>query len=843
MKNKLNSHWPLTLLSSLSALINLALPLVLVRVLSTEHMGDYKIFFLYLGLMPWFSMSAGVNNGLYYWATQENTISHFKRSWNLLFVWAFFFSLASAWVVRSYPLGGWFAAGTFLTLIASFHEDALIASGKTWRGGLFAAGFDILRSILVIGVAIGTQSLAGVIGAYLLGLLIKVFFGILFGRKLGFQKFEILALKDTQENKRILTYVLPVSLASVIAVFTHYADQLFLSHVADATYFAGYTLGCLTIPPLNSFEQAVNRILIPSLRKDTPHLFKDAFAELSWILIPATAGLLVFADPIVVMLFTEKYAWTSIFLRLFSFNFLILSFPYDSWARARGDSRWIFKNLLIALGVAAVTIPYLTIRYLGLGALAGLLLTQIALRIGGFLDIRKTTDWKIREFIPITEMAYNTTIVLILSALCFALTPLLGNGLRWFLICAPSFAILYLSITTRRRLISRFRENQKLKVLMMTQYLEMGGLERVIYSLCESYQQSQEVEASVLSYDRREQAASLAKDFEALGVPVFSELKASGFSFKIVLKVIRICHREKIPLLHTHDLGPLLYAAVAKILTLGAIKIVHTQHSFVHLSKKKRHRFYEQLFTRFADALITVSDEVKETYVKLGVPSQKIIVIRNGVLFPARALESVSELESSRAMLIESIVDKNEKSKLEQNSTHSWVLSLARIHPQKGQSQALALWGQLDPSLRKRAKLIFIGQESSEGELSKLKSLASDLGISKEVVWVGMSRTPLRWLQVSQILISLSEFEGMPLSPIEAYGTGLNLVLSKIPGHDIFEGKASWGNLSEVLKQSLDEDFSRSQKRFENANAWRAEYGAMNMAKRYQEVYRKVISS
>jgi glycosyltransferase involved in cell wall biosynthesis/O-antigen/teichoic acid export membrane protein len=841
MNEKIKSHWPLTLFSSLSAVCNLALPLVLVRVFTTEEVGHYKLFFLYLALMPWISLSAGIGNGLYLWAGKPDFKKYFHSSWTILVCWSLFFSVLLAFLVHQQPMGLWFALGTFLTLLSTFHEEALIASGQTWRGGIFAAALEIGRAGLVLMVAIQTSNLQLLIEAYVFALAVKVLLGSYYGRTLDLQRFVHPLGINRETSRTILQYVVPVSFAATIAVFTHYADQLVLSHMAEAAYFAGYTLGCLTIPPLNSFEQAVNRVLIPSLNLKTPHLFRDAVAELAWILIPATAGLLIFADPIVQLIFTEKYAWVAGFLRLFSFNYLMFAFPYDAWPRAEGNGRWILKNLLAAVAVGLITIPALTYFYLGYGALVGLLLTQLSLRIGAWIHIRKTTDWKIVEFVPVSELIYQSLLCAGLAIACLGAGSFLGHGLRWLLICAPLFAVIYLSLTTHRRFSRHFRERNRPAVLQMTQYLEMGGLERVIYSLCSAYQEKHEIDSYLLSYDRRAGASSLKENFEKLGIPVFCEEKGSGFSIKIVFQVIRLCYRERIGVIHTHDLGPLLYAAIAKLLSFGAVKIVHTQHSFVHLAKKRRHRFYEQVFTRFADALVVISKDAQKTYQELGVKPKHMSFVSNGVFFPGSVPGSDSEKLTARAAVSSSLpVDR------------VWVLYLARIHAQKGQNHALKLWGLLSEASRKKSILIFVGQESSEGELQKLKEFAVAHDLNSCVAFAGMTQHPMKWLEASDAFISLSEFEGMPLSPIEAVGAGLPLMISKIPGHDVLPPESLWLSLSPEKSEAEKVDAliaslatqspAERVQHFKEAQDWREHYGIHEMANQYLKLYRKVSS-
>ena len=45
-------HWPLFLMSTFSSVASLFMPIILVRILTPENMGLYKIYFLYLSILP-----------------------------------------------------------------------------------------------------------------------------------------------------------------------------------------------------------------------------------------------------------------------------------------------------------------------------------------------------------------------------------------------------------------------------------------------------------------------------------------------------------------------------------------------------------------------------------------------------------------------------------------------------------------------------------------------------------------------------------------------------------------------------------------------------------------------
>lgn len=366
----------------------------------------------------------------------------------------------------------------------------------------------------------------------------------------------------------------------------------------------------------------------------------------------------------------------------------------------------------------------------------------------------------------------------------------------------------------------------------------------MILFLCAANQECmpKRIDSFVFSYDRRPHAQSLDSDFQRLGVRVQSVAKRRGFSIGAIWALLRFCRQERIELIHSHDLGPLMYAVVAKALSLGALKVVHTQHSFTHLDKRRRYRYYERFFTRFVDALVVVSTESAYLYANLGVPRKRILWIPNGVEFLEEAPSAGERKIKVRARLAE------KHPELCARLNKVWILYLARVHEKKGQLHAVALWKRLPESVQRQAVLIFVGQESSHVELEKLRRQAEGL---TSVVLAGPSDEPLSWIDCSDVLISLSEFEGMPLSPIEAYGAGLPLILSKIPGHSIFEplppGEVAWVTgvtdeggveaVSKVIQQMSGEPPSSRVLRFAGRSFWRENHSVEAMSGKYLEVY------
>ena len=357
----------------------------------------------------------------------------------------------------------------------------------------------------------------------------------------------------------------------------------------------------------------------------------------------------------------------------------------------------------------------------------------------------------------------------------------------------------------------------------------------MILNLSRGLQQAGEWAPHVFVYDDVLDEPGLHQDFKDAGIPLVAQTKPRGFHFKAVRDIVRYARTQDIRVIHSHDMGALIYAVAAKVLSLGRLKIVHTQHSFIHLAKAKRYRYYEKFFTYFVDEVNTVSQALWEQYRTLGMNPSRIKVVSNGVEFPEGPTIQTTEKIQLR------------KNLLKQSAEKIWVLCMARIHPKKGHDQVLAIWKNLDPEVRSRAQLIFVGSETFPGALADLQKRISEQPDPGSVVYAGFTLRPLDWMRASDLFISGSEFEGMPLGPIEALGAGLDTVVSDIPGHASLGDRATKFPLNqpEVSARILEERIQNFGNSVEEARqrAWvrgdemRGLYGVSLMAKNYSHLY------
>ncbi len=376
-------------------------------------------------------------------------------------------------------------------------------------------------------------------------------------------------------------------------------------------------------------------------------------------------------------------------------------------------------------------------------------------------------------------------------------------------------------------------------VLLLTQYMSTGGLERMVMQHALQLKALHSWQPYVFAYDNSIEEADLLPIYKKENIPTFLCQKKPGFSFSTLYSLISFCFKHKIRVIHTHDIGPLLYASLAKILSFGFIKIIHTQHSFAHLNERKRNRFYERYFSSFASKLCVVAPALADAYKTIGV-AKECVLIPNGVSFSNNQRATFEQRKLNRLQLNYN----SPRETIPSLASRRWLLCLGRMSEGKGQGTVLALWNQLPESLRKNWALLFIGPEKSAGFVARLQR---QVAAEDFVSFLPATQEPHKWLLQSDLFISASEFEGMPLTVVEALGYGLPCILSKITGHEIFAQDALLFSLtnSAAAAKSLAERMESIERDEINVNssAIREKFSGKQMTQKYVEQYEKLLGA
>lgn len=862
-----SSHWPISICSFLSAVASLLIPILLVRILSPEDVGFYKVFFLYIMLSPVFIGITGLHNGLSYFSGDEERWHQSFRVIGVLIV-------AIAGLVGSIlvtvpsllePLLGFneiyirlFGIAIMGNAIGGFFEDALIARGRVWHGAIFQGVFDLVRITGMISAALFIGSLLSVLTIYAFSCLLRGLIGLGLAVRSRYLGLSITRL----ELNNVISYSLPVSLAWIFGICVTHLDQLLLSQMITPEEFAVYTLGCLSVPPLLILERSITRILIPELAESvckgdelkSSQLLSTAINTLGFFIIPSTVLLIAYAEPIVRILFTEKYMHSAHFLSWFAISYLYLILPYDSFARARGDSKWILKTLVVC---ALISVPLCIVTTLMLGAdgaLLGLLLSGLLLRVLALRYIAKNATLPITRYLPLDRLVEYLTIALAVLLVVLSVRELFASTQMWFLITAPLFYLTFTIIAHKRSSRSEIAEvasesasNKQTTILMVLQNIDTGGLERMVLSLAAGVSRGETFSVEIVTFNQNPDHLedSLLKGFREKGITVWLYRKRPGFSFSFLMRLIKHIRRHPSIILHAHELGALIYCGLAKLFMGGKVPVVYTQHSLIHLTHKSRYRFYEKLFARLADYVAMVSEDVLQKYDRLVPARIPRSVIPNGVSFPPRMRQHRDATMFLNQREFEGLAP-------QLSSFHDcvWVLYLARFFPKKGQLEALSLWERLSASVRRKTVFLFIGPIADKSYYNQFVHRKEQCVDSDRLLLIGSSREPQFWMGVSDIFLSCSLYEGMPLAPLEAVGGGLPAILSDIPGHRLFHNmgemfplhnmKESAVILSRTIKRVMSEPEQLRRETWERGQELRERFSTEQMINRYTAVYQHI---
>jgi glycosyltransferase involved in cell wall biosynthesis len=187
------------------------------------------------------------------------------------------------------------------------------------------------------------------------------------------------------------------------------------------------------------------------------------------------------------------------------------------------------------------------------------------------------------------------------------------------------------------------------------------------------------------------------------------------------------------------------------------------------------------------------------------------------------------------------------RAQLEPFAGDNWILYMARLDSIKGQREALKVWRELDATVRSRSVLVIVGPEAEPGERERIVACLEDAPARERIVLVGASTAPLSWVTAADVYMSSSKFEGMPLGPLEAIGSGLPAVLSAIPGHRFLNGvslqyalespRDGARSLEEVLQDPRHGTAQNYMDLWKRAEWVRREHSVEEMMERYGRLY------
>lgn len=472
--NKLRAgHWPVFLISMLSAITNLFLPVILVRILDPNDIGIYKIFFLYVQSIAFLSLTGAPLYSVYYWVgKKDNATKYVEHAWLLSF--SLSFMCAAIGLLFSSQLSRLISiteTQTMLLLLsaitaapASFYGEYLIAKGKRIHGSLFNSGFEILKGIVIVTLVYYTKNINAAFWGFSGLFLIKLLLAMSLGNREGILDFKL----DTKKLREVWKYCAPLSIAGALGFFLEKVDMILLSSQLSTEQFAFYSMGCLMVPPLYILEMSVQKVLVPALSRSY-HIndrlsmiqhYRKAQSDIAYLIIPAVFGLIIFNRPIIEILFTSQYMDSAVYLKVYALTYLAYIIPHDAIPRATGQTRWILKMYLLLTPLSILVVYVCAGQWGPMGALISSMVFFFIPKIPGLIYSSRITQFGIPKLIAWKALSFFVGLNVILTVLCYLFRPMFETEKIWFLFLSPFYAAFYLSAVN---IIKHYKAKHELK--------------------------------------------------------------------------------------------------------------------------------------------------------------------------------------------------------------------------------------------------------------------------------------------------------------------------------------------------------------------------------------------
>jgi glycosyltransferase involved in cell wall biosynthesis len=368
----------------------------------------------------------------------------------------------------------------------------------------------------------------------------------------------------------------------------------------------------------------------------------------------------------------------------------------------------------------------------------------------------------------------------------------------------------------------------KMKVVHIVPMLSPGGAERVAVHIVRGLNR-QRYEPIVISFTER-LGCDLDSLLEEAGVEVRYLGKHPGFDYRVYPRLHPAIKYYRPDIVHTH-LHVLRYA-LPSLLLLKRTSLLHTVHNLAEREIEPRARWIQRYALNHGVVPVAVAQEVALSLERLyGV--RRCRVISNGIPTDCYACPRTprSDWRTTQGFADEDVL----------------FVCVARFAPQKNHALLVKAFAQ-GPAADPKAHLVLVG----EGILREgLEEQAKNLGLDDRVHFLGLRTDIPDVLGAMDVFVLSSDWEGNPLSVIEAMASGLPIVSTDAGGvPKLFEsGKEGFivprGDV-QVLANSMayllrDQEARQS---FGRAAARRAKenFDVSTMVQAYEELYDNLVN-
>lgn len=368
-----------------------------------------------------------------------------------------------------------------------------------------------------------------------------------------------------------------------------------------------------------------------------------------------------------------------------------------------------------------------------------------------------------------------------------------------------------------------------MRVLQLIDSMGWGGAQKLLVTLAENIN-TQEVQLAVAELDTRRGHGSPFNDqLRALGVPVRQFHAESLFSPKRIGPLWQFMRQEKFDVVHCHlsyaNFWGLLYG---RMLGMGRVASLHNVQRNPHPGL--RERLEDWALRTHAQRIIAVGHIVAEVNQPL-YPSHKLDILPNAVPLTPPLPE-----EKRLALRTELVGD----------PSLPLLISVGRLTDQKGYPDLVQAMTEV-VSAFPQARLIIAGGGSS---LAEIEQKIETTGMGSVVKLLGRRPDIPELLSASDLFVSSSLWEGLPVAVLEAMSAGLPVAATAVgdvptvvvPGTGLLVEPNRPAKMAEAIRTMLTSPAKMKEMGHNARQHTTTHYHPVDWANKMTQIYRDVLA-
>ena len=311
-----------------------------------------------------------------------------------------------------------------------------------------------------------------------------------------------------------------------------------------------------------------------------------------------------------------------------------------------------------------------------------------------------------------------------------------------------------------------------MKILQVAYKSEISGGEKVLFCLATHFRNRGHHLLVVCPAHGTLVEALRGEDIDVKVIPF-----KKSYDYVAALRLRSLILQEGVQILHTHGMLVNIVGRIASRMAHVPVSIstVHLTRELAsggragNICERLKANYYRTLdnsTVRFNDRVIAVSESVRQDLIGQGISPAKVVVIKNGIEFERR--QSPYEREKQRA---------NKKKELG-IGIDPVVGTITRFSKQKDVHTLLYAMSHVVgdfPSV----KCLIVGDGEQRREL---KDLSYRLALNGNVIFLGYREDAREILDLFNVFILSSLWEGLPLVVLEAMAVSKPVIATQVPG-------------------------------------------------------------